>query len=442
MKRTRNRSILLLILTVTFFIGLIYFAVNLIIHQEEWASKPMNQYVSGSGGLDRAGTIYDRNGIVVASSSNGTRNYSNNVNIRKAILHTVGDSTNNIATSVQVFYRKQLIGFNALTGYSNNSHDITLTLDSEVCRKVTTIVYNYKTGEIVCLVSTPSYDPENIPSDLLTNAKYDGAYINRAISSTYAPGSIFKIVTAAAAIDTIPNVMDRTFTCNGSKLINGELITCMLEHGEIDMKTAMAKSCNIAFAELAVEVGKDIMTETANKMGINTKYYINDIPTKSGNYNVSNADDNALAWSGIGQYTDLVNPISMLIICGAIANNGTPVKPYIISEISDGNILTNDKTKTEYYNQMISPSTNSVIADMLDYTMLSHYGKDMFEGMDICAKTGTAEVGGGKQPNAWMVGYSKDEDFPYAFVVVVEEGGYGISSAGPIAVTAMKALLP
>ena len=64
MKRTRNRSILLLILTVTFFIGLIYFAVNLIIHQEEWASKPMNQYVSGSGGLDRAGTIYDRNGIV------------------------------------------------------------------------------------------------------------------------------------------------------------------------------------------------------------------------------------------------------------------------------------------------------------------------------------------------------------------------------------------
>lgn len=450
MKRTRRRSFLLLVLTIAFFGGLVYFAVNLTVHQEEWASKPMNQYVSGDGGLGRAGTIYDRNGIVLAASSKGTRAYSSNVNVRKAMLHIVGDNTNNISTSVQVFYRKELIGFNALTGYSNNQHNITLTLDSEVCRKVyeamenvkgTAIVYNYKTGEIVCMVSTPSYDPENKPSDLLTSEKYDGAYINRAISATYAPGSVFKIITAVASIDTIPDVTNRKFTCTGSKVINGELVTCMSAHGEIDMKTAMAKSCNIVFAELAVEVGKDIMTKTADKMGINTKYYISGIPTKCGNYNVSKADDNALAWSGIGQYTDLVNPMNMLIICGAIANGGTPVKPYVIGEISDGNILTNDKTKIEYYNEMISPSTNAQIADMLDYTMSSYYGKDMFKGMDICAKTGTAEVGEGKKPNGWIVGYNKDKSLPYAFVVVVENGGYGISSAGPIAITAMEALL-
>lgn len=449
MKRTRQRSFLILILTVAFFGGLIYFAVNLVIHQYEWATKPMNQYISGSGGLDRAGTIYDRNGVVLATSSSGKREYSKILNVRKAMLHIIGDGTNNISTSVQVFHRNHILGFNILTGYSNSSHDLTLTLDSDVCMKVyeamenvkgAAIVYNYKTGEIICMVSTPSYDPNNKPEDLLTNEKYSGAYIDRTLSAIYTPGSIFKMVTAVAAIDNIPDVMTRTFTCNGSIVVNGEKVTCMSEHGQLDMKTAMAKSCNIVFAQLAVEVGAENMTKAANQMGINDSFSISGIPTKAGNYDVSSADDNALAWSGIGQYTDLVSPMNMLIVCGAIANGGTPAIPYVIKEMPDNNILTNDTYETVYGSQMMSESTAKKMEIMLDYTMSDYYGKDMFEGMDICAKTGTAEVGEGKRPHGWMVGYSKDPDFPYAFAVVVENGGYGISSAGPVAVIAMEAV--
>ena len=454
MKRTRTRSIMVLIMTLAFFAGLAYFVVNLAVHSAEWSSKPQNSHLSDSNGLENAGTIYDINGVVLAESVDGKRVYNDDEEIRKACLHVVGDDTINISTAIQTAYRSELSGYNFIFGLGlpssmSSGRDITLTVDSNVQKaayealgsyKGAVVVYNYKTGEILCMVSTPTYDPQNRPSDIDTNEQYDGAYINRAISASYPPGSTFKLVTAATALENMENVKDRTYYCSGSDTIGGEEVTCYQASGEVDFKNALAESCNCYFAQLALDLGKDKMTKQAKKMGFNSSIEFDNIETVNSTYNVSDASDNDLAWSGVGQYTVLETPLNMAVISAAIANGGTPVMPYIIKNMSlPFGMQAADKTSSTG-SQMMSENTANTLYDMMDYTVETNYGKSYFsDKLDICAKTGTAEVGGGKAAHAWVTGFAKDEDCPLAFSVIVENGDSGYSVAIPTATAVLDA---
>ena len=123
--------------------------------------------------------------------------------------------------------------------------------------------------------------------------------------------------------------------------------------------------------------------------------------------------------------------MQMAIMCGAIANGGTAVLP---NEIKSGVIEINGGTK-----DMIDSDLAAKLDEYMRYDVTSYYGDSLFPSLTVCAKTGTAEVGENKEPHAWMVGYSQDEDAPLAFAVIVENGGYGFSTAGPVAVAAMEA---
>ena len=294
------------------------------------------------------------------------------------------------------------------------------------------VVYNYKTGEVLCSVSTPTYDPMDPPEITEDNEKeYDGVYVDKVLAGLYAPGSTFKIITAAAALENIPDIENETFTCNGSTNIGGNEITCMHIHGELTMKEGLAQSCNVVFSELAARLGKDKMTAMAEKLGFNSSVIVNSTETARQVYNVSKADENGLGWSGIGQYTVEANPMQMAIMCGAIANGGTAVLP---NEIKSGVMEINGGTK-----DMIDSDLAAKLDEYMRYDVTSYYGDSLFPSLTVCAKTGTAEVGENKEPHAWMVGYSQDEDAPLAFAVIVENGGYGFSTAGPVAVAAMEA---
>ena len=300
------------------------------------------------------------------------------------------------------------------------------------------VIYNYETGEVICSVSTKAYDPQAPPTITKENEdEYEGVYLDNVLSSSYIPGSIFKIVTAAAAYENIPDIESRTFYCEQEKEIGGSDVTCMEYHGEMTFKEAMACSCNIVFADLAVELGQDKMTQTANKMGINSSFNISGVNTAKGRYDVSKANTNQLAWSGVGQYNDLVNPMQMAVICGSIANGGKTKMPYIMDDatsfLSDMGIPLPGKMSDE----LVSPQTAEKLKEIMRYTISDYYGDSMFGGLTVCAKTGTGETGEGKEPNAWMVGFSIDEDCPLAFAVVVEHGGIGYSNAGPIASSAL-----
>ena len=446
MRKTRSRSTMVLIIALLAIVGLCVFIVKIFLNAGQWIQHSYNGHLAGSGGLSSAGEIFDRSGNTLAYSQDGERLYNSDYTTRLSTLHIVGDDSLNISSAIQSSYRSQLIGFNYLWGLGLPSSlkaggNITLTIDSSACNAAynalgehngAVVVYNYKTGEVLCSVSTPTYDPMDPPEITEDNEKeYDGVYVDKVLAGLYAPGSTFKIITAAAALENIPDIENETFTCNGSTNIGGNEITCMHIHGELTMKEGLAQSCNVVFSELAARLGKDKMTAMAEKLGFNSSVIVNSTETARQVYNVSKADENGLGWSGIGQYTVEANPMQMAIMCSAIANGGTAVLP---NEIKSGVMEINGGTK-----DMIDSDLAAKLDEYMRYDVTSYYGDSLFPSLTVCAKTGTAEVGENKEPHAWMVGYSQDEDAPLAFAVIVENGGYGFSTAGPVAVAAMEA---
>ena len=448
MKRILKRSTLILVFTLLFIGGASFFCVELVFNADDWANQPYNAHISGNGGLEQAGAVYDRNGTVLAKTQGTDRVYNENYSVRVGLLHTVGDNSLNISTAVQSKYRSQLTGYSLIWGLNmpqslRTSHDITLTVDANASaaaydalsaygKQGACVVYNYKTGEVISSVSTYSYDPEAPPEINEDNEhEYEGVYLDHVLSSSYTPGSIFKLVTAAAAIENIPDLFERTWYCEGHEDIGGAEVRCVdgEAHGTLDFYGALEHSCNIVFAELAVELGSEKMTAAAEKMGINLSYEIDDVSTAKGHYDVSKATTNELAWSGVGQYNDEVNPMQMAILCGAIANGGNSVNPTYIKS-GTGDLLKMIGLNDTKSRELLKSSTASTLSrSMPSYT---------FGSLSVRAKTGTAEVGDEKSPNAWMVGFSTDEDCPLAFACVVEDAGFGSQYARPVAETAMQ----
>lgn len=244
-----------------------------------------NRHIYTNGVLNSAGNIYDRNGDILAQSvEGGKRTYNEDKAVRKAMLHVLGDSQAFISTGVQNVYKQELIGYNIFTGlYTAGQapgNDLILATDNSVSkaalkalgdRNGAVAVYNYKTGEVLCMVSTPTFDPQNKPDDIDTDdsGKYEGVYLNRCLSSSYIPGSTFKLITAAAALENIDDINKQTFHCDGSyKTGDGEVI-CNGVHGDVDFTQALNQSCNSAFTQIALQLGKEKLTAQAEKMGFN-----------------------------------------------------------------------------------------------------------------------------------------------------------------------------
>lgn len=447
MKQIGGRAIVMVIFVFIFALGAAVFLFGFVTKGDNWAAYPTNRHIYTNGELVKAGTITDRTGMVLAETVDGKRSFSSDKSVRAATLHAVGDLEGKISTGVHTAYWQQLTGYELLNGTYNISgegNDMQLTLDADLCataakalgsRSGAVGVYNYKTGEIICMTSTPSYDPNNPPEDV---AEETGLYVNRLLSGKYAPGSIFKLVTAVSAINNIADIENRTFTCDRGVEIGGEWVSCMHNHGTIGFEDALASSCNATFAQLAVELGRDTMTKTANQLGFNKSLYMDGIKCAASSYEVGKARDIELAWSGMGQYNDMVNPFHYLVFMGAVANHGQPMKPYMIESITSPAGMPVHLKNNGKGSRMMSTETADKMAEMMRNNVLENYGDGNFPGLELCAKTGTAEVGD-VTPHSWFVGFSQSEDKPYAFVVVVENAGAGISVAARIANTVLQA---
>jgi peptidoglycan glycosyltransferase len=414
-----------------------------VVNGAQWAGFSGNKDVYSSGRLTR-GAIYDRNGTLLYDAVTGS--YNEDSVIRTSTLHVVGDREGKIATSVQTEFGELLCGFSPITGTSGDGNDLYLTVDAEINKvayqamgnyKGTVAVYNYLTGEIVCLVSTPSYDPDNVPTITDGDETYEGVYLNRFYSSTYTPGSTMKVVTLAAAIETLPDLYQQTFTCTGSTVIDGEVVNCAGVHGTQDIATAFANSCNVAFALLSDEIGGEALEQKVTEAGFLERHSVSGITTGAGYFALTGRDVD-LAWAGIGQAEDLVNPCAMLRLMGAIANGGTPVEPRILGE-KTGFLGISQTFSGETGERIWSASTCEALKTMMRNNVVSHYGQDRFGSLNVCAKTGTAEVGT-TNPHSWFTGFVDDEENPYAFVVVVENSGSGSAVAGTVAATVLNAL--
>lgn len=449
MKKVSNRASALLVLSALILFGLVLFAISEGKNGASWVTFPSNQHLYADGALSK-GRVLDRTGLVLWDAGGGDPTYAKDKTIRKATLHAVGDASGNIATAAKVAFADKLTGYDFLNGVFSlrtGGNDLYLTLDAEVCKTALKAlngrsgavgVSNYQTGEILCMVSSPTFDPQYPPEITAENAD-SGLYLNRVLSSSYTPGSVFKLVTAAAAIDCLPDIFDRTFTCSGSVVIGDGTVTCPLAHGTETFETALAESCNTAFAQLAAELGPDVLERYAQKAGFGSGVTVNGIETAAGRFDVTGASTLDLAWAGIGQYTDLANPCAFLAYVGAIANGGVPMQPRLVAKVTGSGELPLGWYFAHKGSRVLSAETAQKLSDMMRNNVTESYGANRFPGLELCAKSGTAQVGGDKSPNAWFAGFLRNEEAPLAFVVVVEEGSSGLGTAAPIANKVLQA---
>ncbi len=451
MKRIYKRTVAALLVAAMFLCGFGLYLIRYVTDGDKWVTFAVNKHAYTNGVLTM-GAVYDTNGVLLAGIENGRRIYSDDYDIRRSTLHVVGDSAGNIGTGLLASYATTLMGYDIVNGaYSRTGEGnrIYTTLDAELCAtalsalngsKGAVVVYNYKTGDVVCMVSAPGFDPLDPPDIADGDDRYDGAYINRAISSSFTPGSIFKLVTLEAAIEHLPDLWDKTFTCTGSTVVAGEEINCSGTHGTIDVNDALAVSCNVAFAELALELGADKIEKYAEKAGLLDTFRMGELTVAAGRFDKADAGSADLAWSGIGQYHDLVNPLAMARYMAAIASGGRATNPSLIDKVKSPlglpmGLYGNGHTR------LLSAGTADTLKSMMRYNVTSYYGDWRFPGLSMCAKSGTAEVASGDAPHAWFTGFLDDPDNPYAFAVFVENGGWGVSVAGAVANQVLQELV-
>lgn len=424
MRKITNRAFSLLLIAALVVCGMGFYLVEYVDRGQDWALY-FSRVNSGSSGL-----LLDRNGQMLASFGQSREDFSPDAHVRTANYHVTGDYWGRTGAGVLSRYWSGMQEFSIFTGTTKAEDSVlTLSIDSRLNEyiydrlmalgedtKGMMLLSNYKTGEILGLVSVPSTDPLDTEAELK-----DGTYINRCLSASFIPGSVFKLITAAAAIEQIEDINEMEFYCEGEYEIAGVPIICTGSHYTQTFEQALSNSCNVAFAQIAVMLGQDTMVDYVTKYGFLDSHELSGINTAAGSYPTDFVGDPELGWSGIGQSTDMVCPYSMLRFLCAVANGGQLLEPTLILEDSQAES-----------SRFMDASTADRLKQMMNYNVVDHYsGEENFPGLKLCAKTGTAELGDGAS-HAWFVGFLADEEHSFAFVTLVERGGYGLSTSGPI----------
>ena len=451
MKKIEHRAMVCLLLALALAVGMAFFLFRYLTQGGRWASSAFNRHLYNAQGHLIAGTVLDRDGDVLSSVQDGKRTYYDSEAVRKATLHAVGDLQGNIGTGALNAFADKLTGWNLVNGAfgADRGGELTLTIDARYNyeayqalngRAGTVAVYNYRTGEVLCMVSAPSYDPLHVPEDIETGDRWKGAYLNRFLSSVFTPGSVYKTVTLTAALENLPELENRTWNCAGSLRIGEETVICSGVHGQQDIAAAFANSCNCAFAEIAVELGAETLRTYTEKAGLTSAYRLDGLASARGSFDWD-LTGGRLGWAGVGQDKDLVNPCSLMVYMGAIAGGGKAAEPRLILKTRNGLGIPSLPHWTRKTGTLIDRGTAETLAELMAGNVERAYGSSRFPNMDLCAKSGTAEVGEGQSPHAWFAGFLRNADAPYAFVALVENGGGGSSVAGNVAARVLDVIV-
>ena len=455
----RNMRVVMVIIMVLFIGAGAWFGATVYTQGDTWASNVYNPRLERTS--SQRGDITDRDNVTLASTNaDGKREYLSNATARRALSQTVGDTAGMSGAGVESFYSATLLDLStSLTDrlseiFNSARHvgsSIRITVDAELQTNIASLfpqgysgavcITNYKTGEIIAMVSMPNYDPYSLGNS--EEGVTDTAYLNRCLQGLYTPGSIFKIITLASALDYDPNVVYQAFTCSGTWEYEGGSIVCMsgrTAHGDMDLQHAFSRSCNVAFGKLAYQLGETRLRQTAEAFGFNENFKFGDFVVYNSAFPDSMRNMNSLVWAGIGQGEVLVTPLHMAMISGAVANNGVMMQPYLVDRISTSLGQVTRQGQAKAYRQVMQPATAQTIAKYMYETVRSGTaGKAAISGYTVCGKTGSAETSNDKTKatNAWYTGFVYDDAHPYAISVVIEEGGSGGDMAASLAAKAL-----
>lgn len=462
MKEMRRNIRLLGILLLCGFIGLgSWFGYTVYSQGARWLTNQYNPRLNSAKKKVTMGNITDRNGVMLATSDEaGNRVYASDSATRRALSQTVGDQLGMSGTGVETFHAGTLLGFSGsiidrtwqwLKGGEYRGEDIRLTVDAQLTRYISkafpdgydgaVVMLNYKTGEILAMVSKPDYDPAKV--DNRSASSTGTAFLNRVLQGQYTPGSVFKIVTCAAALESLEGVTFRSFECEGSRVYGEGKVTDAgggKPHGALSLEEAFAKSCNVTFAGLGYELGMDRLFRKASAMGFNDNFKFRDIVLYESSFPQTAADVHELAWSGVGQGKVLVTPMHMAMIASSVANGGQMMEPRLIAAVTGVGNLPKQFLTSSVYRRAMDASIASVLKEYMREAVKSGTAtRSQVKGYQVCGKTGTAEVSDDKSVanNAWYVGFLDEEAYPYAIAVVVEKGGSGGDKAARLASKAL-----
>lgn len=310
---------------------------------------------------------------------------------------------------------------------------------------------NPANGEVLALVSKPDFDPnlftERLPLSRTQELFTDPGFpmFDRVIQSQYAPGSLFKIITAIAGLEEGVITVDETLDCRGSLQIGNREFKCWKErgHGRLDIVQAIAQSCDVFFYQLGLRVGGDKLAKYARMLGLakeigislpsEAKGLVPDSTWKKINFGEQWYSGDTANMS-IGQGYLEVSPIQMASLISIIANGGVIYEPLIVKKIIDGqgNVIKTFLPKV-MLKPKISPETLSIVRRGLREAVLSGTSQVLkFKRLSVAGKTGTAQNPQGED-HAWFICYAPEEDPIIALAVLVEHGGHGASASAPLA---------
>lgn len=369
-------------------------------------------------------------------------------------------------TDDRLFVRRVL---DTLTGEQNRGGSVALTLDPQAQqaaldamqgRPGAVVALEPSTGRILAMVSTPTFDPNVLASHDAAGitAAYEALsadpgepLLNRALSQTYPPGSTFKIVTTAAALENGATPQDEVY---GGAALDLPLTSTTLPNSTGEACTggdtttlidALRLSCNTAFGSLGLELGAETLAAQAQAFGFGAGYDV-PVPTAASRF-PEDANEPQVAQSAIGQFDVAATPLQMAMVVAAVANRGILMEPYLVEEVRGPDTVPLGRHEPSELGRSVSAQTADQLTAMLVEVVEDGTGRNAaIDGVSVAGKTGTAQVGEGRSPHAWFVSFAPAEDPRVAVAVIVENGGgeteiSGGRLAAPVARAVMEAAL-
>ncbi|MGW8482705.1 peptidoglycan D,D-transpeptidase FtsI family protein [Microbacterium sp. NPDC055903] len=387
------------------------------------------------------------------------------------------------ATGIEQAMNEQLSGTGAgaffaeieriVSGQDQTGFSVELSLDADAQRAAyealdglegAVVAIEPATGRILAMASTPGYDTNLLAShdadavnntyDELVDSASNPLY-NRAIAGRLnPPGSTFKVLVAAAALDTgewtmqstVPNPARYTLPGTSTQISNSGGGTCG-SGTTVTLADAIRLSCNIPMAQIAVAIGDEAILETAEKFGFNTAFQT-PVTSTASTYPESGLSDDKTALTGFGQGDVRATPLQMAMVSAGLANDGVVMNPRMVDDVigNDLSVITSFEN-TEFGRATTAEAADAVTAAMVASVASGAASNARMDGVDVAGKTGTAENGDTQPYTLWFTGFAPADDPQVAVAVVVEDGGgrgqsgSGNSLAAPIAKKVIEAVL-
>lgn len=445
-----------------------------VIAAEALTANPANTRGLAAEQRQDRGAVITADGVVLAESVPAGSVYARQYPQGTLAAHVLGYSSITYGRSgVEAAANETLAGRSDFASFADliesaagmpvPGNDIHLTIDSRVQRAAeaaldghrgAVVVLDPATGAVLAMASSPTYEPARVEEQWQTlSAPGTGAaLVNRASSSLYPPGSTYKVVTLAAALESGVATEGTTYTGPASIDIGGAPVTNYggSAYGAIDLRKATASSVNTVFGQLARDLGAKDLVAGSEGFGINAPVPF-DLPTATSLMpDPTEMTVWETAWAGVGQPVGehdspagpQVTPLQMALVASGIANNGVVMRPYVIGSVSDraGRILTPATPRS--WRTALDEATAAKVADIMVSVVTSGSGtRAQIPGVTVAGKTGTAEAGKSVDTHAWFIGFAPAEQPRVAIAIVLENAGVGGQVAAPAARSVLEAAL-